>query len=626
MSAKMDILVKKLTDAMLAVSKKKSSAYDSTATVRRIDGDTVWVHLPGGVDETPIQKTIACSPGDTVQVRVSEGRAWIQGNHSAPPTDDTTAIHARRVANKATTMAETAENTANDAQSDATIAREAATSAVQSAATAGRAASIAQSAAEAAQATADTKKTVFITQPTPPYHVGDLWAKLGEDLQDMITSAGDNLVDSAGDLFQAAILTEGTIYVCTVPKLAGQPFAESDWELATADEGLREWFWHDSLGAHVLGDATGYRNDITSTGMQIIDTSTETSVATFGASGAQIGVTSGQHLSLTASVPFRSYNASGNLIGQIGNDGRLQFGAGTNASGTESVAIGKNATALGADAVALGWGANAYGEGSRSLGLYTDAHAASQTVLGMWNEQKYIDDEERRDDDIAFIFGNGYYGAPSNAVEMDWCGNIVVGSSNGGQNIRNTLLLGVGLEKAAAGNGQLVIGTYNIKKTKPLIIGNGTSSTRANVFEVDWSGNLEAAGDITDGNGNVLSNKIDAATLVDYVTEQASSGDWRYRKWHSGKIEAWYEGTFSTAASTTARGSLYYSTWTLTIPSAIGFTVAPNTLIGNTGDSTTVIAVNGSATSATAMSGKVWRYASSSSALSITARIYAWQN
>ena len=124
MSAKMDLLVKKLTDAMLAVSKKKSSAYDSTATVRRIDGDTVWVHLPGGVDETPIQKTIACSPGDTVQVRVSEGRAWIQGNHSAPPTDDTTAIHARRVANKATTTAETAEETATEAQTTAVDAKE----------------------------------------------------------------------------------------------------------------------------------------------------------------------------------------------------------------------------------------------------------------------------------------------------------------------------------------------------------------------------------------------------------------------------------------------------------------------------------------------------------------------
>lgn len=128
MSAKMDLLVKKLTDAMVTVSQKKSSAYDSTAIVRRIEGDTVWVHLPGGVDETPIQKTIACSPGDTVQVRVSEGRAWIQGNHSAPPTDDTTAIHARKVANNATSVAETAEETATEAQGTAVYAKETAES------------------------------------------------------------------------------------------------------------------------------------------------------------------------------------------------------------------------------------------------------------------------------------------------------------------------------------------------------------------------------------------------------------------------------------------------------------------------------------------------------------------
>jgi hypothetical protein len=119
---------------------------------------------------------------------------------------------------------------------------------------------------------------------------------------------------------------------------------------------------------------------------------------------------------------------------------------------------------------------------------------------------------------------------------------------------------------------------------------------------------------------------INSVKVEDFVIDEGTSGSWRYRKWHSGKIEAWYEGSFNCAASTTARGALYYSSWSLTIPSAIGFTATPYTLVGNTGSSTTVISVNGAATSKTAMSGYVWRYASSSSALSITARIYAWQN
>ena len=190
---------------------------------------------------------------------------------------------------------------------------------------------------------------------------------------------------------------------------------------------------------------------------------------------------------------------------------------------------------------------------------------------------------------------------------------------------------GVGL--IPSGTMQTVVGKYNEEDTNSdyaFIVGKGASnSSRSNAMEVDWLGNIKAAGDITDGTGNVLSNKADASSVVtpdDYVTSHGTSGSWRYRKWHSGKIEAWFEGTFSCAASTTARGALYYSNWSLTIPSEIGFTAAPNTLIGNTGDSTTVIAVNGAATSATAISGKVWRYASSSSALTISSKIYAWQN
>ena len=68
--------------------------YDTSATVLRVDGDTVWVHIPGGAEETPVQRTVSASPGDTVQIRVGGGAAWITGNVSAPPTDDTTANQA----------------------------------------------------------------------------------------------------------------------------------------------------------------------------------------------------------------------------------------------------------------------------------------------------------------------------------------------------------------------------------------------------------------------------------------------------------------------------------------------------------------------------------------------------
>ena len=72
-------------------SKPKTSPYDTTALVRRIEGDTAWVHIPGGMDETPVKMTINAKEGDTVQVRVANGTAFLVGNATAPPTDDTAA-------------------------------------------------------------------------------------------------------------------------------------------------------------------------------------------------------------------------------------------------------------------------------------------------------------------------------------------------------------------------------------------------------------------------------------------------------------------------------------------------------------------------------------------------------
>lgn len=67
---------------------KSTQPYDTRAEVVRVSGSTAYVHIPGGVAETPVTMTIACKKGDTVQVRVSGGRAWIVGNETAPPTDD----------------------------------------------------------------------------------------------------------------------------------------------------------------------------------------------------------------------------------------------------------------------------------------------------------------------------------------------------------------------------------------------------------------------------------------------------------------------------------------------------------------------------------------------------------
>lgn len=95
--------------------KKKTSAYDAAATVRRIEGDTAWVHIPGGVDETPVKLTISAKPGDTVQVRVSGGTAFMVGNASAPPTDDAKAVAVEQKVGIVEKVVETVKSVAESA-------------------------------------------------------------------------------------------------------------------------------------------------------------------------------------------------------------------------------------------------------------------------------------------------------------------------------------------------------------------------------------------------------------------------------------------------------------------------------------------------------------------------------
>ena len=94
-----------LIEAINTISDTKDKAFDTPATVLRVEEDTAWVHIDGGADETPVQKTISCEEGETVQVRISNGSAFLVGNASSPPTDDTTAEAAHFVAEQADVIA-----------------------------------------------------------------------------------------------------------------------------------------------------------------------------------------------------------------------------------------------------------------------------------------------------------------------------------------------------------------------------------------------------------------------------------------------------------------------------------------------------------------------------------------
>lgn len=98
---------------------KKTKGYDTAATVKRVDGGTLYVSIPGGVPETPVKKTIDAKVGDTVQVHVGNGTAWLTGNRTAPPTDDAEALVAKAVAKVADKTATKAKTTAEQAQKTA---------------------------------------------------------------------------------------------------------------------------------------------------------------------------------------------------------------------------------------------------------------------------------------------------------------------------------------------------------------------------------------------------------------------------------------------------------------------------------------------------------------------------
>lgn len=90
-----------IKDIARARDRKTTSAYDVAATVTRIEDGIAWVHIDGGVDETPVKLTVSAHEGDVVQVRVGGGTAWLTGNGSRPPTDDALAGVAKKLADGA---------------------------------------------------------------------------------------------------------------------------------------------------------------------------------------------------------------------------------------------------------------------------------------------------------------------------------------------------------------------------------------------------------------------------------------------------------------------------------------------------------------------------------------------
>lgn len=109
--SKLDDLAKMMVDIIEKRNSKRPRALDTVGTVSRVDDDYVWVKFAGSEEETPVKETIKAKKGDIVQVRASNGSAWIVGNETSPPSDDTLAQEAYNNSDKASRTAQRASDT-----------------------------------------------------------------------------------------------------------------------------------------------------------------------------------------------------------------------------------------------------------------------------------------------------------------------------------------------------------------------------------------------------------------------------------------------------------------------------------------------------------------------------------
>ena len=124
-------LAKDLYTIMHNADEKGPKPYEPVATVVKNDeknDDVLWVKLPGGNSETPVEKTMDAEPGDKVRLRVSGGRAWVIGNGTSPPASSEATI--RYIQNGLEYNPAFAENFSNSIVQNSTVVNSAVENAI----------------------------------------------------------------------------------------------------------------------------------------------------------------------------------------------------------------------------------------------------------------------------------------------------------------------------------------------------------------------------------------------------------------------------------------------------------------------------------------------------------------
>lgn len=140
------------------------------------------------------------------------------------------------------------------------------------------------------------------------------------------------------------------------------------------------------------------------------------------ATNSHIGLYSHAEGRLVTASGFLSH-AEGGLSIASGEQAHAE-GGGTTASGTISHAEGSGTVASGTASHAEGEETSASGWASHAEGFGTIAKCWAQTAIGMYNSPDSGYTGSNKKGTYIFLIGNGSEGAPSNALTVDWSGNV----------------------------------------------------------------------------------------------------------------------------------------------------------------------------------------------------------
>ena len=366
-----------LLDAIKSISDNGDRSYDTPATVLRVDGDTVWVHIDGGADETPVNRTISCEQGETVQVRIANGSAFLVGNASAPPTDDKTANVAHFVAEQADIKAVKAEETATEVKETVEVLEVEVDNKVD----------IGTSNIQHLSSTMyQNANGVNIYNDT--LAVGDSYAHIDGDSFDIKQATTAGTIDDANDTLLASFGTEVTVgtrvsgqNVGTHSQVYGtECIASGDYAYAS---GYESWAYGD------YSSTEGYGTKV------------------YG----QYSHAEGLETQVIA-------------VGGVNASACHAEGDGTEAGKYASHAEGMQTKAYGSHSHAEGHLSESSGDNSHAQNLWTKAASDNQTAIGKYN----VSDAN---DTYALIIGNGTANnARSDALRVKWNGDVIDGSGN----------------------------------------------------------------------------------------------------------------------------------------------------------------------------------------------------